>query len=123
MFRVNGMQIMMTAGVTGLLAVIPDEEGYVPTAEDRAVFTVREKPGRRTVMEKTIVPEADGRVKIEFASADTAQLSPGSYVWDIRFALEAAGGRQGKGDGLPRGDYAVRVGENGHCGRTQGGMK
>ena len=90
MFRVNGMQIMMTAGDTGLLAVIPDEEGYVPTAEDRAVFTVREKPGRRAVMEKTIVPEADGRVKIEFASADTAQLSPGSYVWDIRFALEAA---------------------------------
>ena len=47
MFRVNGMQIMMTAGDTGLLAVIPDEEGYVPTAEDRAVFTVREKPGWR----------------------------------------------------------------------------
>ena len=96
MFRVNGMQIMMTAGDTGLLAVIPDEEGYVPTAEDRAVFTVREKPGRRAVMEKTIVPEADGRVKIEFASADTAQLSPGSYVWDIRFALEAAVDAKGK---------------------------
>lgn len=96
MFRVNGMQIMMTAGDTGLLAVIPDEEGYVPTAEDRAVFTVREKPGRHAVMEKTIVPEADGRVKIEFASADTAQLRPGSYVWDIRFALEAAVDVQGK---------------------------
>ena len=96
MFRVNGMQIMMTAGDTGLLAVIPDEEGYVPTAEDRAVFTVREKPGRRAVMEKTIVPEADGRVKIEFASADTARLRPGSYVWDIRFALEAAVDIQGK---------------------------
>lgn len=96
MFRVNGMQIMMTAGDTGLLAVIPDEEGYVPTVEDRAVFTVREKPGRRAVMEKTIVPEADGRVKIEFASADTAQLRPGSYVWDIRFALEAAVDAKGK---------------------------
>ena len=101
MFRVNGMQIMMTAGDTGLLAVIPDEEGYVPTAEDRAVFTVREKPGRekpgrRAVMEKTIVPEADGRVKIEFASADTARLSPGSYVWDIRFALEAEVDAKGK---------------------------
>ena len=76
MFRVNGMQIMMTAGDTGLLAVIPDEEGYVPTAEDRAVFTVREKPGRHAVMEKTIVPEADGRVKIEFASADTGSSAP-----------------------------------------------
>ena len=51
MFRVNGMQIMMTAGDTGLLAVIPDEEGYVPTAEDRAVFTVREKPGRMDIVD------------------------------------------------------------------------
>ena len=64
MFRVNGMQIMMTAGDTGLLAVILDEEGYVPTAEDRAVFTAR--------------------------------LRPGSYVWDIRFALEAAVDAKGK---------------------------
>ena len=47
MFRVNGMQIMMTAGDTGLLAVIPDEEGYVPTAEDRAILTVRKRPGKR----------------------------------------------------------------------------
>ena len=118
MFRVNGMQIMMTAGDTGLLAVIPDEEGYVPTAEDRAVFTVREKPGRRAVMEKTIVPEADGRVKIEFASADTAQLRPGNSVRPV-----SGGGRQGKGDGLPRGDYAVRAGENGHCGSDWRGVR
>ena len=75
MFRVNGMQIMMTAGDTGLLAIVPREGGYIPNGEDRAVFTVREKPGRRAVMEKTIVPEADGRVKIEFASADTARLN------------------------------------------------
>ena len=96
MFRVNGMQIMMTAGDTGLLAIMPREGGYSPNGEDRAIFTVRERPGRRAVMEKTIVPEADGRVKIEFASADTAQLRPGSYVWDIRFALEAAVDAKGK---------------------------
>ena len=96
MFRVNGMQIMMTAGDTGLLAIMPREGGYIPNGEDRAIFTVRERPGRRAVMEKTIVPEADGRVKIEFASADTAQLRPGSYVWDIRFPLEAAVDAKGK---------------------------
>ena len=96
MFRVNGMQIMMTAGDTGLLAIMPREGGYIPNGEDRAIFTVREKPGRRAVMEKTIVPEADGRVKIEFVSADTVRLRPGSYVWDIRFALEAAVDAKGK---------------------------
>lgn len=96
MFRVNGMQIMMTAGDTGLLAIMPREGGYIPNGEDRAIFTVRERPGRRALMEKTIVPVADGRVKIEFTSADTARLSPGSYVWDIRFALEVAVDAKGK---------------------------
>ena len=84
MFRVNGMQIMMTAGDTGLLAIVPREGGYIPNGEDRAVFTVREKPGRRAVMEKTIVPEADGRVKIEFASAEAMSGTFGS-PWKRRW--------------------------------------
>ena len=96
MFRVNGMQIMMTAGDTGLLAIVPREGGYIPNGEDRAIFTVRERPGRRALIEKIVTPEDDGTVKIEFASADTARLRPGSYVWDIRFALEAAVDAKGK---------------------------
>ena len=42
MFRVNGNQIAITAGDTALMAICPDETGYVPTANDRAIFTVRE---------------------------------------------------------------------------------
>ena len=96
MFRVNGMQIMMTVGDTGLLAVIPDEEGYVPTAEDRAGFTGRGKPGRPAGVEKTIVPGAGGRGKRGFASAGPGGRRPGSHGGDIRFALEAAVDAKGK---------------------------
>ena len=42
MFRVSGNQISITAGDTALMAICPDETGYVPTANDRAIFTVRE---------------------------------------------------------------------------------
>ena len=89
MFRVSGNQIAITAGDTGILAVIPDEKSDVPTERDRAIFTVREKVGGRVVLKKTLKPEADGRVRIGFASGDTAKLKPRSYVWDIRFALDA----------------------------------
>ena len=42
MFRVSGNQISITAGDTALMAICPDETGYVPTANDRAIFTVRD---------------------------------------------------------------------------------
>ena len=89
MFRVNGNQIAITAGDTALMAICPDETGYVPTANDRAIFTVRERPKRRALIEKTIAPEADGRFVVCFESEDTARLKPREYVWDVRLAIQA----------------------------------
>ena len=89
MFRVSGNQISITAGDTALMAICPDETGYVPTANDRAIFTVRERPERRTLIEKTIAPEADGRFVVCFESEDTARLKPREYVWDVRLAIQA----------------------------------
>ena len=89
MFRVNGNQISITAGDTALMAICPDETGYVPTANDRAIFTVRERPERRALIEKTIAPEADGRFVVCFESEDTARLKPREYVWDVRLAIQA----------------------------------
>ena len=89
MFRVSGNQISITAGDTALMAICPDETGYVPTANDRAIFTVRERPERRALIEKTIAPEADGRFVICFESEDTARLKPREYVWDVRLAIQA----------------------------------
>ena len=89
MFRVSGNQISITAGDTALMAICPDETGYVPTANDRAIFTVRERPERRALIEKTIAPEADGRFVVCFESDDTARLKPREYVWDVRLAIQA----------------------------------
>ena len=89
MFRVSGNQISSTAGDTALMAICPDETGYVPTANDRAIFTVRERPERRALIEKTIAPEADGRFVVCFESEDTARLKPREYVWDVRLAIQA----------------------------------
>ena len=89
MFRVSGNQISITTGDTALMAICPDETGYVPTANDRAIFTVRERPKRRALIEKTIAPEADGRFVVCFESEDTARLKPREYVWDVRLAIQA----------------------------------
>ena len=89
MFRVSGNQISITAGDTALMAICPDETGYVPTANDRAIFTVRERPERRALIEKTSAPEADGRFVVCFESEDTARLKPRDYVWDVRRAIQA----------------------------------
>ena len=89
MFRVSGNQISITAGDTALMAICPDETGYVPTANDRAIFTVRERPKRRALIEKTIAPEADGRFVVCCESEDTARLKPRESVWDVRLAIQA----------------------------------
>ena len=96
MFRVNGNQIAITAGDTALMAICPDETGYVPTENDRAIFTVRERPGRRALIEKTIAPEADGRFVVCFENEDTAKLKPREYVWDVRLAIQATVDESGK---------------------------
>ncbi len=96
MFRVNGNQIAITAGDTALMAICPDETGYVPTENDRAIFTVRERPKRRTLIEKTIAPEADGRFVVCFENEDTAKLKPREYVWDVRLAIQANVDESGK---------------------------
>ena len=96
MFRVNGMQIMMTAGDTGLLAIVPKEGGYTPTADDRASLTVRKRPGKRPLIEKVLVPESDGTVFAVFTSEDTEKLGGKEYCWEIRYALEAQTDGAGK---------------------------
>ena len=96
MFRVSGNQISITAGDTALMAICPDETGYVPTANDRAIFTVRERPKRHALIEKTIAPEADGRFVVCFESEDTARLKPREYVWDVRLAIQATVNENGE---------------------------
>lgn len=91
MFDVSGTQITITAGDTGLLTLsVRTGDGlYVPGENDRAVFTVREQAGARAALEKVLVPDGEGRVRIALTNADTERLRAGSYLWDVRYALDA----------------------------------
>ena len=110
MFRVSGNQISITAGDTALMAICPDETGYVPTANDRAIFTVRERPERRALIEKTIAPEADGRFVVCFESEDTARLKPREYVWDVRLAIQANVDENGEVTDAEQSHHALSAG-------------
>lgn len=95
MFDITGTTITLTAGDTGLFGAAPEADGYRPTAADRAVFTVRERPGGRKLLEKVLVPEADGAVLVPLLHEDTERLRAGAYVWDIRYVLNAQTDAQG----------------------------
>lgn len=89
MFCASSGQIVLTAGDTGVIGFEAAEGGYIPTENDRAIFTVRDKVGGRRLIEKTVQPDAQGVTRVPFMAEDTAKLKPCGYVWDIRFALEA----------------------------------
>ena len=89
MFYASSGQIMITAGDTGIMGVHGKESGYQLTENDRVIFTARDKPGGRKLIEKVIQPNGEGVARIPFMTEDTADLKPKGYVWDIRVALEA----------------------------------
>lgn len=83
-------------------------DGVAFTEDDRAVFSLY-KEGT-PVMERIYTLDNDsdatlgnGVIRIELTNADTDQLDPGSYTWEIRVAINAyfdTAGRVISGDGV-----------------------
>ena len=91
MFSVKCGLIAITRGDTGLITVEP-KDGYTPTPKDRAIFTVAEMPGAKTVISKVVTPDESGVVRIPLMSADTDDLPRErqcEYTWSLRYALDA----------------------------------
>lgn len=91
MFSVKCGLIAITRGDTGLITVQP-KDGYTPTPKDRAIFTVAEMPGAKTVISKVVTPDEGGIVRIPLMSADTNDLPKDrqrEYTWSLRYALDA----------------------------------
>ena len=91
MFSVKCGLIAITRGDTGLITVEP-KDGYTPTPKDRAIFTVAEMPGAKTVISKVVTPDDRGVVRIPLMSADTNDLpreKQCEYTWSLRYALDA----------------------------------
>ena len=76
MFCASRGQIVLTAGDTGMIGFEAAEDGYIPTENDRAIFTVRDKVGGRRLIEKTVQPDAQGVTRVPFMAEDTAKLKP-----------------------------------------------
>ena len=85
MFRVRGRTIEVSAGDTGVIRFAA--EGAALTQADRAVFTVKKRSGE-TVIEKIAVPQGN-EIRIPFVNADTEHLRADTYLWDIRYVLDA----------------------------------
>lgn len=78
--------LQLPCGDTGLLSV--HFEGVQTTAQDRAVLAVYDECQRQEVLRKISTP-ADNAAAFLFENADTRELPPGRYRYDIRLALEA----------------------------------
>lgn len=96
MFCAGQGQIVITSGDTGIAGFIPAEGSCKPGANDRAVFTVRDRIGGRKLIEKTLEPDGEGIIRVPFIPEDTEKLRAREYVFDIRYYLDAQ--EDGKGN-------------------------
>lgn len=79
MFRVSQLDITISRGDTADLTIGLDgaEDG------DTVVLTVKKDPASQALIEKTALAD-DGQAIFYFQSADTQDLSFGTYLWDLR---------------------------------------
>lgn len=84
MIRIIGRRLIIPKGDTGFFSL----PNYVLCQEgDVAVFSVKDKLTRKTIIEKIIDASGDGLL-IEFEKEDTEKLEAGSYFWDIKLYLK-----------------------------------
>lgn len=91
MYSVNGTEIMLSRGDTGALkikaTVTRRDTGaaYTFGERDRAVFSI--KGGNGQVVKQKAYPLVENKFTVIFLNADTDQLTPGGYSWDVRYVI------------------------------------
>ena len=102
--------VTLNQGDTGSYEVEAErEDGEDWTADDRATWCL--KQGEEVIWERVYRLDnpddddtlANGRVRIEFTNAQTKQLAPGAYTWEMRYVTGAyldGNGRVVSGDGV-----------------------
>ena len=93
MFRVDeetGL-IEMNVGDTGAFEIAGERtDGVAFTADDRAVFTVRNAAGQ-IVIERIYALDnqelGNGVALVQLHNNDTDELDPGAYTWEVRFVV------------------------------------
>ena len=87
MFRLEGNTIRIIRGDTGILSLSIDNYKIAPG--DLVTFTVKRYiEDIDHVIKKIIDQFEDGKAKIILSEADTLNLEPGKYVYDIQVNLQ-----------------------------------
>lgn len=89
MFSVEGYNINLSRGDTGAMKVKAtatlNGEPFTFGADDRALFSI--KNGQGEVVKEKVAAMDDNEFTVYFLNADTDNLSPGSYSWDVRYVI------------------------------------
>lgn len=85
MFKIDGNRISISRGDTALMAI--EAQGVTLDDNDRAIFSI--KTGDGTVFFQMTLTPKNNRVEIPFINADTQEWFKGSYLWDIRYVIDA----------------------------------
>lgn len=89
MLTTNGTMISLTQGDSATLTIIPESTDHEFTANDLAVFGIRDPKTKEVIFRQNVVPDADGVAVIEMLDEVTATWEPKTYEWDIRYIIDA----------------------------------
>jgi len=85
MFNVNEFTITLSRGDTGALKITASTD-YTFAAEDRALFSIKNAIGE-IVKQSAFALDANKSFIVTFFNADTDDLNPGAYSWDVRYII------------------------------------
>ena len=77
--------ISLSCGDTGAMKVIAETD-YAFSANDRALFSIKNGIGE-VVKQSAFEIDENKAFVVNFFNADTDNLPPGSYSWDVRYIL------------------------------------
>lgn len=81
MIRLIQNRLIIPRGDTGSFTILNLKESH---ATDVAVFSIFDERTRKVIFSKYVEFVEDNMLKITFSHADTVNLNPGRYVWDIK---------------------------------------
>ena len=120
MYSVNGTEITLSRGDTGALRIRATAKrrdtgaDYVFGERDRAVFSI--KAGNGQVVKQKSYPIVNNMFTVVFFNADTDQLSPGGYNWDVRYVINPYyQDDPPEGEWSDYGDLTFPVAKDTHC--------
>ena len=103
MFQVEGYNIILSRGDTGAMKVKAtatlNGEPFTFGEDDRALFSI--KNGQGEIVKEKVAAMTNNEFMVYFLNADTDNLAPTTYSWDVRYIIHPyydANGRIINGD-------------------------